>query len=141
MEQAQQMLNFYHNGFLVCMALAILSFALAVFMFFRFKILNNFKSRTGLAVKTEMKKHPVQNPTTGRIRRHSIARGELTPPSGLATPPVQQQPSPQTVLLAPPPVQDPNATVVLGSASVAGTVPAPFVIETDITFTSTDEVI
>lgn len=88
MTQAENLINLYETGFKICLALAVLFFALTIFMFFRFRILKVIANRTGRAQKKSIEQMQEANARTGHLRRAAqVAMGEYTPESLPQQPP------------------------------------------------------
>ena len=64
---SEKLINLYHNGFIVCIILAILFFVAAIVMFFVFDIRNIFNIKTGRAQKRKIDEMEKENSLTGRF--------------------------------------------------------------------------
>ena len=94
MTQAENLINLYETGFKICLVLAVLFFALTVFMFFRFKILKVIANRTGRAQKKSIEQMQEANARTGHLRHAAqVAMGEYTPESLNEQPPETEETS------------------------------------------------
>ena len=92
MTQAENLINLYETGFKICLVLAVLFFALTVFMFFRFKILKVIANRTGRAQKKSIEQMQEANARTGHLRHAAqVAMGEYTPESLNEQPPETEE--------------------------------------------------
>lgn len=86
MENAQNLINFYKAGFYVCLAIAALGAAGAVFLFFKFDIRRIISIRTGHAQQEKVREIKAKNSRTDHLRDTSRKLASAGNPAGIAAP-------------------------------------------------------
>lgn len=100
MDKAQALIGIYRACFYICMAIAVLGLASAVFIFFKFDIRSIVEIRTGRAARRTIEKMAQANAMTGRLRNEDMdfttgglqtAHSEQFPAVGETTPLVSER--------------------------------------------------
>lgn len=73
MQELEKMINIYHNGFIICLILACVFFAMSVLMFFKFDIRKIIDMKTGRGAKKTIQKMEEINARTGKLRQDMVS--------------------------------------------------------------------
>ena len=73
MQELEKMINIYHTGFIVCLVLACVFFAVSVLLFFKFNIRRIIDMKTGRGAKRTIQKMEEINARTGKLRQDMVS--------------------------------------------------------------------
>lgn len=73
MQELERVINIYHTGFIVCLVLACVLFAVSLFLFFRFNIRGIIDMKTGRGAKKTIQKMEEINAKTGKLRQDMVS--------------------------------------------------------------------
>lgn len=70
MQQSEQLINFFHVGFIICLCLAVIFAIVSIILFFQLRIREVFDFLTGRAQKRTVKQMEEENAKTGKLRQN-----------------------------------------------------------------------
>ena len=92
MQEMEKIINLYHIGFLICLALSMIFLLVTVFLFFKFDIRNIIDLKTGRGAKKTIQKMEELNAKTGKLRQEMAAQtpSVLRPEERIVFPPTEK---------------------------------------------------
>lgn len=79
MQELEQLIDLYHNAFVISLVLGLIFLALTVFLFFKFKIKKIIDMKTGRIEKQTIQRMEEVNALTGKLRHEPAPSREVKP--------------------------------------------------------------